>query len=64
MAERQWTMQRGSAEVWQRLLHGPLPGRRARAQARPARRGGERPLAGGLLAGSLLVAIVAGWAGV
>ncbi|HLH24884.1 MAG TPA: hypothetical protein VK066_20375 [Chloroflexota bacterium] len=61
MVEQQWRMRRGAVQVWQRLPHGPRPGGDARAQARPARRGG-RPLAGGLATAGVIVALVAGWA--
>jgi hypothetical protein len=64
MADRRWTMQRGTVGVWQRLAYGPQPGRGGRAQARRARRYGRRPLAGGLVSVSLLLAGVAGWANV
>ena len=60
MTQRQWTMQHGTVGVWQRLPHGPRPARSARAQARRARRGSVRPIAGGLVSASLLLAVVAG----
>jgi hypothetical protein len=62
MAERRWTMQHGSVGVWQRLPHGPRSRRGARVQARRAPRGGGRPLTGGLVSASLVVAAVLGWA--
>jgi hypothetical protein len=64
MAERRWTMQRGTVGVWQRLAYGPRPGRAVRAQARRAKAGSGRPLSAGLVSASLLLAGVARWANV
>ena len=61
MAERRWSMQRGSVGVWQRLPHGPCEAERAGAGAAGAA-GGAAADCGGLVATTLLAVVAAGWA--